>query len=67
MKKISLIKDTKVVLDRLYASYKLGDRTITTKEYADAEIGEDNNNEKSGKGDSVAWFIDLNYHAIRVS
>lgn len=52
-KKISLLKDTKIVLDSLYASYKLGDRTVTTKEYADAEIKEDDNNVKSGKGISL--------------
>lgn len=46
---VNIDKDTKLVFNNIYASYKLGDKLMTTKDYADNIVKVKNLSDKFGK------------------
>lgn len=48
-KSVNIDKETKPVFNNIYASYKLGGRLITTKDYADNSVEVNNISDKFGK------------------
>jgi len=47
---VSIRKDSEVVLDNVYASYKLGDRLVTTKDYQSKDVVREHFTNGFGKG-----------------